>query len=94
VDGELRLEGTKMGGPGDTTGVGRKPYEDSVVNLVGPLGHPWGMKMGGPRDTTGVAGRVAILIKFSNNRGPTLRTPCGEERSARTSKERRLESRL
>jgi hypothetical protein len=25
-------------------------------------------------------------IKFSNKRGPTLRTPCGEERSARTSK--------
>jgi hypothetical protein len=46
-----------------------------VLDFFGPLGNPCGRKMGGPRDATGD-------IKFSNNRGPTLRTPCGEKELA------------
>jgi hypothetical protein len=48
-----------------------------------PAGPPLRVKMGSPRDTTGVPERRAN-IQFSRNRGPTLRTPCGEERLART----------
>jgi len=47
-----------------------------------PAGPPR-RKIGSPRETTGVPGRLAN-IQFSRNRGPKLRTPCGEERLART----------
>jgi len=53
----------------------------SQVESLWPTGPSLRKEMCGPEETL-LARAGDLQFKFSNNRGPTLRTPCGEKESA------------
>jgi len=68
-------------GEGEEKAFFAKPDSSPRGGTFSPLGHPGG-ENGWPKRHDWLS-RKPANIQLSNNRGPTLRTPCGEERLAR-----------